>query len=78
VSIGTGWLLRLGLLALLVPILGPFVWYAAHRALGEAEGAQRPQDSCLVWARRLGILATALLVAIVGFALLGGESVDAP
>lgn len=63
-------MLRLGLLSLLVPLLGPIVWLQARRALQDG-----PRDARLVWARRLGIVATLVLLAFPAYALLGGARV---
>jgi hypothetical protein len=73
-------MLRLGLLSLVVPILGPFVWLSASRALGadNRESRTAAQTSRLVWGRRLGVAASVILVSFLAVGLVGGQAVEAP
>lgn len=71
---------RLGLSSLVVPILGPYVWLTASRALGAEDREPRATGRTprLVWGRRFGIAASVILVGIVATVLLGGQPVEAP
>ena len=70
--------LRLGLLSLLVPVLGPFVWLSAARALDRQEAESTPERRRLVRARWLGMISTVLLVGIASVGLLAGQPVAGP
>lgn len=69
-----GWMFRLGLLSLLVPVMGPVVWLSAERALRTETDAHA--SSRLRPARVLAIVSTCVLLGVVAFVVLGGEPVQ--
>lgn len=76
----TGFAFHVGLVSLIVPVLGPVVWVAASQAIADVQrspGHFGP-TSRLVWGRRFGVVATALLVAILCLGIVGGQSVSGP
>jgi hypothetical protein len=72
--------LSLGLLALIVPILGPFAWGTGRSAVHEIDA--RPGTlsgrSAANAGRVLGIVATLMLLGVLALAVFGGAPTSNP
>lgn len=64
--------LLLGIASILVPVLGPFAWMHGKRVAREVEASRLDGPAAALWGRNLGIVATVLLVAILGLGLFAG------
>ena len=66
--------LVLGIVALLLPILGPFAWYVGQGEVNAIDSGQRPPENRATaqTGRILGMITTAVVVLVGGFVVVFG------